>query len=132
MSKLPRHIAKEIAKLAATLPNQTQGVFEKVQGKELLYDDKIPEEKKKNIVGDAWYRKFNPEGGVEVNHERRMKKAYYENGIVGYLLYFDQYVKPGQLKLDVWNIIAAQTGRELDPEFINQLNPPVVEEIKEG
>jgi hypothetical protein len=116
MSKLPRIAAKEIAKLANSLPKEVQGVPEY---EPTAYDAK----------GRITMRKRTGKviPGGNINHERRMKKAYYEHGVVGYLMYFDQYVKPGPLKLQVWQNIATITGRELDPEFINQLNPPVAE-----
>jgi hypothetical protein len=112
MSKLPREVAKDINRLATSLPARVQGVPEYEPVK---YDNK----------GNITMRRRTGkviEGGL-INHERRMKKAYYEHGNVGYLMYFDQYVKPGPLKLQIWQQIAAITGRELDSNFITQLNP---------
>lgn len=117
MSKLPRLVAKEIAKLASALPKQIQGVpeYRPVYSKGKV----IARERTGRVIKMG-----------TVNHERRMKKAYYQHGVLGYLMYFDAYVKPGPLKLQIWQNIAELTGRKLEPEFINQLNPPVVKEPK--
>lgn len=107
MSKIPNQIAADIRKLAASLPPQVQGV---------------PEYETFDRDGKTWRRRTGRllEAG-NINHERRMKKAYYKGGVVAYLLYFDAYIVPGPLKLQVWENISRISGKPLDPGFIKEL-----------
>jgi hypothetical protein len=59
--------------------------------------------------------------GVPVNHERRMKEAYKSGGRIAYLLYFQAYVKPGDLKLKTWEEIAKESGVPLTEEIRRDL-----------
>jgi hypothetical protein len=110
MSKIPNAIVAEIRKLASVLPVNVQGV---------------PEYESFSKDGKTYRRRTGKllEAG-NINHERRMKKAYYKGGVVGYLLYFDSYLKPGPLKLQVWENIAKISGKTLSDELIATVSTP--------
>lgn len=131
--KYPAFVVKEIRHLASTLPKQNAGgkvvTYNSVKGRDILKIDTITEEEKKTIDAEARYVLKSP--GIQVNHERRMKKQYTRGGRVGYLLYYDYFIKPGPLKLQLWEQISAEVGRELDDQFRNELLgkvPPLTDE----
>ena len=122
--KYPKTVLEEIKFLEKSLPKEKTGAVTRVLGSSLLVDETLTEEQRSQIVDTNVYRKVDYTLGADVNHERRMKKFYKKNGRIGYLLYFEQYVKPGPLKLQVWQQIAIESGKTLSEKFIKILSTP--------
>jgi hypothetical protein len=130
--KYPKFNLDEIKSFNTSLPQYQDKMYKVGKVIDLYEDPEIPDYIKAELVkkfnigkddslvsrGDECIKLTIPAQGLNVNHERRMKKAYKEFGRKGYLIYYDKFLKPSQLKLQVWQEIAKETRMELTPDFI--------------
>ena len=107
MSKLPKYIEEEIAKLNTLLPAQLIQIPEYV----IISGRSTVRKRTGKVINSTAF----------VNHKRRMKNSYLHSPPVGHLLYFDMFLKPGKAKLQIWERIAFLTNKTLSPTFIQEV-----------
>lgn len=90
MNKVSKKIDKELKQLAAILPADYYPVAKRMSGDAIMADKSIPERLKKDIdLKGTYVNKLA--GKRQINHLRRLRKAYKSRGVKGVQDYMDSY-----------------------------------------
>lgn len=122
MAKINPLLAREIKDLAKALPESqyTTRETDRIKGSELLLTG-VKEVDGEPVKPEEYYTMKNPVLH-EVNHERRLRKAYTKYGLEGIRQYIKRFIKPGKealLKeilhqLDMMRSLKHKDARTLD------------------